>query len=247
MKKKLVSYLSVFTLISSLFASSAFAQTDYHHVDKQDYKVIQKNKEITDLNVLYELAKQGRGELKTGTSGTVQLIRVDPNYSDETLPIKVFETSQLLQVAENNKGDRIETFAVTKLAIAASDSSKYDSDWDKTMGVKGYSTIYVDKVYDSRGYLHYKLVSAEGAWEISDTQYSLSNRKVTLGASGFSYFGSTVGQKKDFKPTSNDFNYSAPTTWLPISSGPIGATMKVTITRKNSGATWDFTFSNNFL
>ncbi|GED33910.1 hypothetical protein BCE02nite_50510 [Brevibacillus centrosporus] len=194
--------------------------------------VVKKNQEVKDLNVLYKEAKKN--------SKAKKLEQVDPN-TGEKLSFEEYETSQLLQVAENDQGDKIETYAVTKLAVE-SDTSKSDSGWDTTLGVKAASTIYLDKYYDSRGALYYDLISSNGTWSVYDSQYSLSNRKVTYGATGYSPFCSASGQNAVKYPTSDSFSYSAPSTWC-ASTGPVGVTMDVKITRGSSS--WNFSFSNN--
>lgn len=237
MKRKLLSFVSIFSLVGTLFAGSSFAAEKGigDRSLKEGFVIVQKNQEVKDLNVLYQKAKKN--------SKAKKLEQVDPN-TGEKLSFEEFETSQLLQVAENDKGDRIETYAVTKLVVEA-DTSKSDSGWDSTLGVKAASTIYLDKVYDSRNVLHYKFLSVNGTWSVYDSQYSLSNRQVTYGATGWSSFGSTTGQNEVKYPTSNSFSYSAPSTWYPSTTqgGPVGATMFVKITR--GASSWNFSFSNN--
>ncbi|EST55017.1 hypothetical protein T458_11165 [Brevibacillus panacihumi W25] len=237
MKRKVLSILSILSLVAAFSAGSSFAKTNnIQERNLEGYNIVQKNQEVTDLNTLYELAKKNS---KAKSKHTL----VDPK-TGEQLAVEEFVTSQTLQIAKNDKGEQIETVAVTKLVVLA-DTSKTDSDWDSTLGVKATSTIYLDKVKDPRGALHYKLISVNGNWKKDDSTYSLTNRVVEYGAAGWSYFGNTFGQNETKKPTSDTFNYTAPSSWYPSTTdnGAVGVTMTVKLSK--GGSSWNFEFVNN--
>lgn len=116
------------------------AQKDLSKKDS-NVKVIEKNKEITDMNVLYQRAKKGESEfidtdkfnnnLKiTNVSNTSS----DDNTEDESLKVDNYQTSQLLEKSKTEDGDIVETYVINNFADVSEvndDAIKEDSNTEK--------------------------------------------------------------------------------------------------------------------
>ncbi|MDX8365493.1 hypothetical protein [Cytobacillus sp. IB215665] len=94
------------------------------------------------------------------------------------------------------------------------DGDKRFQQWDSTIGVLGYSRIYINITYDPLGNM-YRLESANGGWEIHDDSYWLSNMQVTMGQKGWhDGIGYISSQAKDF--TVSYWKVYPPSSRLPV-------------------------------
>ncbi len=147
----------------------------------------------------------------------------DDNNKDVILKINQYKTAQLLQVAKQDDGSSVETYAITTMVTASSyDYSQYDSQWDKYGGVKAYSTLYVDYWTDSRDVRYWDIISVDGGWDVSDSTYTLSGLKVSIGQNGLPPSSIAVTQAKDFYPTSRTYSYNYPSEWVPVLASTSG-------------------------
>ncbi|WP_339998948.1 hypothetical protein [Priestia aryabhattai] len=86
-------------------------------------KVIEKNKEITDMNVLYQRAKKGESEFidadKFNNDLKITNVSNDSsseNTKDESLKVDNYQTSQLLEKSKTSNGDTVETYVINNFA-----------------------------------------------------------------------------------------------------------------------------------
>ncbi|MGX9161931.1 hypothetical protein [Priestia megaterium] len=86
-------------------------------------KVIEKNAEITDMNVLYQKAKKGDSEFIDADkfNNNLKITNVsntssDENIKDESLKVDNYQTSQLLEKSKTDDGDIVETYVINNFA-----------------------------------------------------------------------------------------------------------------------------------
>jgi len=269
LKKLVATILSVGLAITSLFTTDAYAANE--QPKKEGYRVVEKNKEITDLNILFENAKKRKSDLneeqleKLASKAELKANSKKSNSPDPKM--ETFETAQLLEVREYESGIVEEDYAVTTFVIvdeptttvsAASSEggSQYRYKWDSTLGVKAYSTVYYRIVSDPRGSRHWDITSVSGGWQVEESTYILSGMKVVVGQNGWSYWGGTVsGQTITKYPSSRTYSYTVPDSWVPVvASGSfsptgsgVGTHSTVTIKRDSpyNTSSWTLSLTNN--
>lgn len=184
--------------------------------------------------------------------------------------LKTYQTTQLLDIVEHIDGSVVKNYATTTFAIISSgdvpedqvtsnsfrimsSSPNSDDKWDPTYGVRAYSTIYWDDWTDPRGMDYYDLKKVSGGWDIQDSQISLTDREVTVGANGWVWneFPPYQQQYEEFSPTPFTYNYSsAAGNWnfFPVSASEqyaVGSSSVATVHYKQSSNTYLLDFSNN--
>lgn len=189
-KKKVIKICSVFVsmvLILSIFSTCNIKSAKAYSSSE---KVISQKKEITDISKLYARAVNGISDIPKGDlKPTAQLVKEseDKHYNSlvkTTEKPKVYLTAQVLKTTEKNNQETSE-IAVTSFVVVNEQStatsanvvmpmtsnggSQSDSKWDKTGGVKAYSTIHYKYSHDSNGVKLVKLTSASGGWSINDS------------------------------------------------------------------------------
>ncbi|MED3645609.1 hypothetical protein P4475_02005 [Halalkalibacterium halodurans] len=222
-------------------------------------KVIYEAEEITDINELYERARNGISDepIKNQNLPNWELteketeIRMNKHMSE----IEEYATNQLLSVKK--VGDvEVKEYAATVFAdidlkehsFEENDSfvsilgSTNRSKWDDSVSVRAYSTIYfTESTY--RGMDYVRLDKVTGGWQRSDTSVSLSNRKVVLGCSGTPVGSQTTTRN----PTTNSFSYTTPSTWKRVTAvqSIVGVNTTVTLKRGTSSQ-WTLKLTNNY-
>ncbi|MDE8563289.1 hypothetical protein PNH38_05235 [Anoxybacillus rupiensis] len=269
MKRLVSTILSVGLAVSGLLATDTHAATEQFKEKK--YRVVEKNKEVTDLNILFENAKRGKSDLnekqlqKLASKAELKADDKEPNSLN--LNVETFETSQLLETREYEDGSVEKDYAITTFAIANEPTNTLSTvsdeggsqnryKWDSTLGVKAYSTVYYSIVSDPRGSKHWDITSVSGGWQIEDNTYILSGMKVVIGQNGWSYWGGIVTAQSVTKyPSSRTYSYTAPSSWVPVvASGSFtptgsGVGMNSTVTIKRDSAhntsSWTLSLTNN--
>lgn len=215
-------------------------------------KLVYENEEISDLNVLYNRAIMNESEDKKFKGKGIRGLEVASNTKgNEKIKVKELETIQLLSVKEEGNST-VEEYAKTTFIVeentnnnliimSTQSGNKTESTWDSSLGVRAYSTIYYSRTVIG-GISRAKLTSVSGGWAISDSQISLSNRKLVMGTSGWPAGHQSVTHNL----SSNSWVYNAPSSWDYVSTeagNSIGATTTVTLKRGTS--TWTLTHNNN--
>lgn len=146
---------------------------------------------------------------------------------------------------------------VTKLSSTNSSNNvqpmyaeKYEEDWDRTIGVKAYSRLYISITKDSKGRKWWDLYRVKGGWKVTQDNYSLSNQRVRLNQTGVGVNGG-VDKKKDYYPKGKTFDIYAEKSWPKVSAAGSGAGAAVVgagqYTKIKRGSTsWQFDWSNNY-
>lgn len=226
--------------------------------DKSEF-INSSNKEVNTKNIMPSEKSSDDKVLQVNHYEASQLLE---EYIDtDNNEVEVYAVTKLVEVMETSDLEDSSSIIDTELNITPlsnnnselnvqNTSSKNDSKWDPTLGVKAYSTIYVTKSTTTKG-TFLDLSSVSGGWSISDNSYSLTNMRVRLNQTGVSSSGS-FNQHVDKYPTSRTWSYTAPTTsWPPVSAETtgagtayVGAGQYTRITRGSSS--WQFDWSNNW-
>jgi len=183
-------------------------------------KVIIEKKEITDVDKLFDRAKNGISDIKDKKDIVPKAKGMAiSKESGRSVNAHLLSTTQLLKEEKLSNGDIVTTYATTNFALLpesellnaaqdtisiASDASYPNSAWDSTGGVKAYGTIYWNWSYN--GGITYASMSGQtntGGWTLT-SGYSLSNKKITYGQSGMTAFNGYKGQSSSLVPPSLD-------------------------------------------
>lgn len=239
----LLSLSLVTTASATIFSEKTFAQN-------KKPTVLFEQVEITDKEVLFERAKNNLTDREVPFSfkgSSVTPMEAEENDNIEA-HVDSYSTTQLLRTVELGN-DVVVNKYVTDSFQTLSLRDKFDYTWDPdTYGCRAYSRIYWNEIMDD-GQKYYSLYSVQGGWDNIDSQYTLSNRSVTLGQSGWG-LGGYVGllQEETLPVYANSYSRSADSSWIPVFSGyqnNVGAFSEVTITR--FGTSWDFISNPNYL
>ena len=209
-------------ITSLAIPTSSYAQTQENsptqiNSSKTKVKEIKKYDEITDLNILFEQAKNNKQEFKNSnkfrSEATVTPTQKEFYITEDTpLAAEDFQTSQLLEETTNTDGSKSAKYVITNFAIVQEASTialaladRYREKWDSTYGVKAYSRIYVNETYDAAGRGWIALSKVNGGWQVTDNNYTLPSKRVRLNQSGVGVNGAVMKQQ-DYYPGGNTIN-----------------------------------------
>ncbi|WP_227836461.1 hypothetical protein [Clostridioides sp. ES-S-0001-02] len=241
-KKVITSILSVLTM-AILLPTNVNAEVK----DSSDMKVTYSEKQITDMNKLYDMAKNGISDVETSNEKGI----ITSDKTGESMDVDAISTTQLLEVKQSKdvvsktyvKTIFLDTDTIKNNSLRR--DNKTESGWDKTGGVKATATV----VYTTNSYGTYntyiKVSSASGKWTISDGQILISNRKVVLNQSGTRPNGGMgIVQAQNKTPTSNSFSYNFPSSWYPVARELAGYVCGpgMSCTLKRGGSSWSFSY-----
>ncbi|WP_110931587.1 hypothetical protein [Paenibacillus bouchesdurhonensis] len=251
MKAKKLFILTLVVVLFSSFGSISFAEP------KADSggTVIYQAEEITDLDVLFDRAKNGISDV---TNDSEQALFVVQSPSDNNDNIKQYTTTQKLLAVQNGE-ELVETFSKVSFLVITNDynssengnlirpfGSKEEEEWDSGYGLRAYSKVNYTRTLNNNVYA-YKLDSVSGGWDKSDSRYILSDRKVVYGISGNAQ-GSGIGVSRssgNLYPSGNTFSYTAPSSWPALETNlKMGVNTYITIERGTS-STWTLHHQNN--
>jgi hypothetical protein len=211
------------------------------------YKLIKKNVEIKDQNVLIQRAINNISDLPIENQ-----VRKEQIFSDDKKPLLVteYKTAQLLTEKQDQlSGDLISTYAVTTLA--SYDASKTETKWDSTSSVQASLTVYVSYVYDSNGLKYWKLQEVSGGWGVYASGVTVTNKQVIYGVYGITPSDGLFQNSITQNPVSSTFDYIAPTSWgAVLSTGAsifkpsVGGNTSATLSAY--GSTWTLSVTNYF-
>ncbi|MCY8827196.1 hypothetical protein [Bacillus atrophaeus] len=243
LKSCILSLLAVIAIISFNTNPAVAAEKT------NELKVVKKNKEITDPAKLLERAKK---HILEDTDREKQKQKT-ANFSTQSVDFKnkqkTYETSQLLETKTNNKGEKIETYNFTTLAVKDGSGSYSDEKWDSTDGAKAYQTVKYQKYRGSKGRIYYKLTKVSGGWKISDWHYTASGMKVGFAAIGVTESHGLINKAQYKYPKKLTYSYSPPS-WYPIAktsagASKFGATASIKL-HKSGSKSWEL-FLNNLM
>lgn len=235
------------TLLLLIFPGSVGASDKETNTEK---KIIMQQEEITDLDVLYEKAKKEKKEKKE------QL--VNPKATLEgtkgSMEVEALTTTQLLEVSEEN-GVKTETYAVNSFVeplesdlefttLATGSNSDYNYDYAKSGRLN--STFYFTNT-TTGGQPAIKLHRAVASFTILDSSVSMTNRKMWLGASGYTSGGYKTQVTGNYTVTGPSRVVYAPSSWVAVAKAPskyFGVNSSATMSR--SGSSWSINLVNQY-
>lgn len=258
MFKKFISVISASILCLVVFSSIIVASPK-----ADETQTIFEKPEITDLNKLYDNAKNGITDDSRHQVKAV-LKNMNSNQKEEE-QITTYSTTQLLKKQKLANGQEVNSYVTTnfaKLSNQQIDKIKQESNyrtqgnmeddkWDSSGGVQAYSTIYWTTYSSTR----YPLVGAiemnkvTGGVSNHDSRLTVNYGKVTMQQNGMSDvtgFGIT-GQVKPWTNSSLAYTYNRPTSWVRVqnySSSTVGSTAEYIVTSTTQGNSWALHFPN---
>lgn len=207
----------ILTLVLSLASVSSFAAEE----NKSDAKILYKQAEITDSEMLYQRAKNNITDSKIkNVNAQIKL----ENNSEEIEKIASYETTQLLE-SKQVDDSTIETYVTTLIEDVKlkndtrSSTSSTGTLTDTTTSYQVYSKIYY--TLTQRGGasdITIKYYAAKGWWINLDTSVQGSNRKLKAKMTGTNYISNCYyACEKSNNPSSDSGAYFStffPEFWL---------------------------------
>lgn len=248
------------TILLTIFCLSLLSINTTANNKSSDDEVLFEKEEITDLEELRELAKNGISDLEeekefigklkmvdnvTNEELAVETQDLDVDVETEELDLETYQTTQKLKTIETTEGEEINYFATTVFNDIPTElleneneedmqfsaaASKSEETKGASLSVRSYSTIYWDT--KTSGYsTTYKLTKITGGWEILDNQVSITSKRVEYGQTY------PLDDENETKyPTGSTFSYTTPSSWAYRSNGYFGGTTYATLKRGTS--TW---------
>lgn len=239
--------LFIFSSVSICFGAPINANTDE--------KTVFETEPITDLDILYDHAKNGISDKIENMNTKAVLQKIGSNKLSE---IDIVQTTQCIKITEDDKGQKQTSYATTIFASIPNlpslresyDEYDDDEDEDSTYSVRAYSIIYWNEYEDQAQLLYGNLEKVTGGWQILDSRVYLSNRHVINGQTGWTMNNGWKEYQQNNYPSSLTYSYTTPSSWLPVKFNPsapqmdLGSTSNVTITFGSDS--WNFQFTNNY-
>ena len=224
--KKYISILLAAVLCFSL-------STNAHAVSNDDSTT---NEPILDYNFL------SSADI-TEVDGNVVITRDTPMYPQgrSNISSRIQETVILVPSANSSTKNILSN--IDTLLLARSSGNKYEEEFDSTLSVKIYTTLYYDrKTENNTSYV--LLTKVTGGTNFYDSHVTLVNQLVRYGCDGrLSPF-----QEVTQRPTANPWSYTTPSSWNYVSEAEnittIGAYYEVELTRGNPNSSWIHGLSN---
>ncbi|MGG4263742.1 hypothetical protein [Peribacillus simplex] len=192
-KAKVIKKNKEITDLDSLYKRAKKGQTDF--ADEAKFKGKAKITKNPSRSTKGAARLQEEQEIELEVEQTSQLLE-KVEYPDgtevENYVITSFVTPTQSDIEDGSNSDLTNgsDLNVTKLSSTNSSnnvqlmSDKYDEEWDRTIGVKAYSRIYVTVSKDSKGRKWLDLSRSKGGWKVTDNNYTLHNQRVRLNQTG---------------------------------------------------------------
>lgn len=240
MKKVLLLLLALFILVPN----STLASVNQGSLIKE--KVIFEKEEITDINKIIEMAKNGETDLKDLSFDIIPTVSKEGLQSIDGLSLneidlenaseedfEVFQTTQKLKTTQASNGVTTTDY-VTNSVIYYDKSSGTVTDGSYT--VRGVVNIRWAEKYESAK-MWMKFTSTNGSWTLLDSNFNLSNRNVRYGQVGLEAC-TTNNCNSTLYPSTNSFTYYGQSSWPWLSKNTnmtsVSSTSQVNVNRGTS-------------
>ncbi|WP_227482661.1 hypothetical protein [Clostridioides sp. ES-S-0001-03] len=238
-KKSATSILSLLAMTILLPAS-----VNASEVENSSMKVTYSEKQVTDMNKLYDMAKNGITDVKSPNEKGI----IKNERTGESMYVDAISTTQLLEVKQSkdltSKTYSKTVFLDTDTIKPLRKASISEDGWDKTGGVKASGTVTYTISKGDGAFQYISVSKVSGNWSIADGQIRVTNRKVYINQTGFVSNGLGIKQQQRKDPTSNSFSYNAPSSWKPVGRDSLqyncGFESSSTLVR--GGSSWSFNF-----
>ncbi|WP_262744665.1 hypothetical protein [Clostridioides difficile] len=236
---------SVTTILSLLIMTILLpTNVSASKVEDSSMKVIYSEKQVTDMDKLYNMAKNGITDVKSSNEkGIIKNAR-----TGEFIYVDSISTTQLLEVKQpknlTSKTYSKTVFFDTNTIKPLRKASISEDGWDKTGGVKASGTVTYTISKGDGAFQYISVSKVYGNWSIADGQIRVTNRRVHINQTGFISNGLGIKQQQKKEPTSNSFSYNAPSSWKPVGRDSVqyncGFESIATLVR--GGSSWAFNF-----
>ncbi|MGO0058974.1 hypothetical protein ACTID9_02885 [Brevibacillus fluminis] len=213
--------------ITSIVLSLSLCLAALGSVSAEGKKSI-KAEDSADLNALFQRAKNNVTDVQLENAPKAKL-----NGNGSSKNIRVYTTTVRNEKTLKAFNDSLpsEEYTTYSFVIIPKEElemttnqitpygSKDDDIWDSAYGLHAYSKYSWTSTQDINGLPYVKLTSCSGGWELADSSYTLSNRKVIFGGSGGAMDSNGIPMVSPAKKkvndtlTSNTFSMSADSNW----------------------------------
>ncbi len=244
-RKYLVLTLSIF-MIGSLVPVSAEETSG-----AGDKTLTYSEKQITDVDSLYNMAESGISDVAENSNDVATV--TNPETGEEEF-LETMSTTQLVEVKQA-RNESEETYVKTTFIkepepeseVIQTRSSKNEGAYDKTGGVRAYSTVTYTTSSGDGKFTYIKMTKMSGGFSIKDSSIQITSRSVKMNQYGrLSGKQQGVTNTTSRKPINNTFGYSVPN-WPAVGRGSIGYDTGVGITGNLKRGTykWSVNFYNS--
>ncbi len=171
LKKSVTTILSLL-IMTILLPTNASASK----VEDSSMKVMYSEKQVTDMDKLYDMAKNGITDVKSSNEkGIIKNAR-----TGESIYVDSISTTQLLEVKQSkNLTSKIYSKTVfdTNTIKPLRKASISEDGWDKTGGVKASGTVTYTISKGDGAFQYISVSKVSGNWSIADGQIRVTNRR----------------------------------------------------------------------
>lgn len=246
MRKYLVLTLSIY-MVGSLVLPVNAEETS-GTVDKT---LTYSEKQITDVDSLYNMAESGISDVAETSNDAAAV--TDPKTGEEEF-LETISTTQLVEVKQA-RNESEETYVKTTFIkepkpeneVLQTRASKNEGAYDKTGGVRAYSTVTYTTSSGDGKFTYIKMTKMSGGFSIKDSSIQITSRSVKMNQYGrLSGKQQGVTNTTSRKPINNTFGYSVPS-WPAVGRGSIGYDTGIGITGNLKRGTykWSVNFYNS--
>lgn len=242
MKKLLVVFTFILSTIVFIFdgnktyASLEDYNIEYSNLTTDEVKYNAMNG-ITDLNI---------GNQGYSTSNDVIVSTLGDMINVEKKTYNTIEKIGKFGYLDNSESELYALYSIEEYSI-----SKSDETWDSSNGIRAFSTIYVERTYESNPYGEYiRLLSSEGGWQVLDASLNTSNPIVTQGVSGMGSDEFLVSESISYNPYNiGAYSYTAHQWPRVLASGVsiwemnVGESSQISVNRGNPSNSWTLNHS----
>lgn len=242
MKKLLVVF--TFTLSAIVFIFDG----NETYASLEDYNIEYSNLTTDEVkhNAINGITDLSIGNQGYSTSNDVIVSTLGDMINVEKKTYNTIEKIGKLGYLDNSESELYALYSIEEYSI-----SKSDETWDSSNGKRAFSTIYVERTYESNPYGEYiRLLSSEGGWQVLDASFNTSNPIVTQGVSGMGSDEFLVSESITYYPYNiGSYSCTAPQWPRVLASGVsiwemnVGESSQITVNRGNPSNSWTLNHS----
>ena len=222
-------YVSAFLALLCIFSLSAIAYAAPGETTAPDEIVLDRNflssSDMTEVDGNVVLTREIAAAPRTRSAAA--------ECARESVVLIPSETSSAEEIMEN-----IDTFLTSRAA-----GNKYEEEYDNTLSVKLYTTIYYTRKVES-GKKYLKLTKVSGGISDKDSVVTITSQLLRIGCAD----RLTSFQQLERYPTGSSFSYSIPANWKYVEENStlysVGSYYEVTMKRGSSTGSWKYGMSN---
>lgn len=215
-------------------------------VNNEAEKVIAENNAYIRSNYvsLFDKAIKSDFNISDNITNIQSAYNSDSVGDDFVLISYVVQDKQLL-MSDNDDSVLCALTTVSAIAPARAGGSTYKYDYDSTVSVKAYSTIYYSTKV-SGGLTYYCLTSASGGYTILDSSVAVTSQSVHCVETGLNTSSFTIDKHSYANPSSNSWSTSTGfSDYIYLTDyGLFGAKYTLNLKRTSGSSTWSFTLNN---